>query len=104
MPQTIDTIALIWVVLVIAYGTIALALLAVIWMVRQLRTGQRVRKQDRPLGTLLRRRTCRDETRNCQATVARHLTAESLFQSPGILHFLARAVASMTWSSSRAAT
>jgi hypothetical protein len=50
MLQTIETIALIWVVLVIAYGTIALALLPVIWMVRQLRTGQRVRKQDRPLG------------------------------------------------------
>jgi uncharacterized membrane protein YdfJ with MMPL/SSD domain len=36
MLQTIETIALIWVVLVIAYGTIALALLPVIWMVRQL--------------------------------------------------------------------
>src|SRR5262249_46313332 len=31
------------------------------------------------------------ETRSSAATVARHLTAESLCQLPGILHFLARA-------------
>jgi uncharacterized membrane protein YdfJ with MMPL/SSD domain len=44
MPETIETIALIWVPLIIAYGTIALALLPVLWMVRQFKTGQAVRK------------------------------------------------------------
>jgi uncharacterized membrane protein YdfJ with MMPL/SSD domain len=41
MSQTIETIALIWVVLIIAYGTIALALLPVLWIVRQFRTDRR---------------------------------------------------------------
>jgi len=44
MPEAIETIALIWVALIIGYGTIALALLSVLWMVRQFRTGQRVRE------------------------------------------------------------
>jgi hypothetical protein len=50
MPETIETIALIWMALIIAYGIIALALLPVLWMVRQFGTGHRVRKEDRPLG------------------------------------------------------
>jgi hypothetical protein len=43
MPETIDTIALIWVAVIIAYGAIAVALLPVLSMVRQF-TGQRVPK------------------------------------------------------------
>jgi len=56
MPEAIETIALIWVALIIAYGTIALALLPVLWMVRQFKTGQTVPKWHRVLGhTLLKR-------------------------------------------------
>jgi hypothetical protein len=55
MSQTIETIALIWVVLVIAYGTIALALLPVIWIVRQFRMDRRSGSRTPRWDTLLKR-------------------------------------------------